>query len=469
MKDISKKEELIEFSMKNSMLIELGSSDRDRDLTLSIYDTTVEVCDNRVFKIEDCDVAINFPCVNESRTKLIRNIHFINCNIKAVSNTPLFFNCGFTNCKIDSSVTSDFSECLFKETEIKIEDRIANLFRFKTSSFEEVTFNGPVGWEYNSKNTYFNDYQHNFYKFGLSKIKSSYMFIGEKKKKINNVYFFRHNGINISAIFFTDRTAVFASRDGIIRVFNIEPALLVSVRTYFLRKMFFMQGLNDSFEMEDFNLMIDASSLKELSYNLKKTVSKEVFDTYHKFLFTSDVADDTSLCYQNKYRSLEFSLRNKFHPGTAGDKKPEDMIRTVVLYSDTDYWVNKSFTGSDLVKITGGYNDSQDEKIRIYTERNQWTRGGSCDTTKKKFCESIGILIEPSDKILVRSTKFLNAQPIRGDHNSGHMLIHEYYGVYNGKIAEPKKEISNPDPYPYSYEEGPGRLLYRAIEPDRDW
>jgi hypothetical protein len=111
------------------------------------------------------------------------------------------------------------------------------------------------------------------------------------------------------------------------------------------------------------------------------------------------------------------------------------MVRTVVLYSDREYSIDKCITGYNTVRIDGIYGSNVNSRLKAITQEGYYVRGWGF-TSVKEFCKKIGIHVNDDDVILLTSYKLIDAVVLRGNFDNGLDLVQEYYGKYNGKYGE---------------------------------
>jgi hypothetical protein len=127
-------------------------------------------------------------------------------------------------------------------------------------------------------------------------------------------------------------------------------------------------------------------------------------------------------------------LRNKLKPDD-NIKKDKSMIRTVVLYSNRDYWVDKSITGYSNVRIDAIYGNNANSKLKAVTQEGFYIRDYGF-VSIKEFCNKIGIHVNDDDNIILENYKLLDATVLSGNFNDGYRLVQEYYGEYKGRVGE---------------------------------
>jgi hypothetical protein len=435
--NIKTKDELYEFSIRNSTEFRLGFPDRDRDVTISFYDTEYSHHD-KCYKIEGCDVTICLPENRPTYYQVIQDIHFVGCHIKNIKGLDgvTFLHCCFANCEIEDDVGSDFLECLISDTLIKSSSTFERIFKYKACVLEGVTFSGPKGWVYDKDGKNYNFKQHySYWSFAFSSMKSCSMFIDGESKEISKIFILEQkDNPDISMTYFTDKSAIFTSPSVTINVVNIDHSYLHATKTYFFRKVSYLQGIADSFDVDTVDVTEDASLISEIT-KYKAKVEKYVFEQWEGPVYNLNIPFK-DISYQNKFRSTEYILRNKFKDNNATlTKKDGSMIRTVVLYNNRQYSVDKSITGHDTVRISTIQGSNVNSQMRVVTQEGNYIRATGFISVKE-FCKKIGIHVNDDDVILFAEAKLIDALVIRGDFRTGTNLVQEYYGKYNGKYGE---------------------------------
>jgi hypothetical protein len=435
--NIKTKDELYEFSIRNSTEFRLGFPDRDRDVTISFYDTEYSHHD-KCYKIEGCDVTICLPEKRTSYIQAIQDIHFVGCHIKNIKGLDgvTFLHCCFSNCEIEDDVGSDFLECLISNTLIKSSSTFERIFKYKACVLDKVTFSGPKGWAYDKDGKNYNYKEHySYWSFAFSSMKSCSMFIDGESKEISKIFILEQkDNPDISMTYFTDKSAIFISPSVTINVVNIDDIrYFYATKTYFFKKVSFLQSIADSFDVNKVDATEDASLISEMT-KYKAKVEKYVFEQWEGSVYNFDTPYK-DISYQNKFRSIECVLRNKFKPDDTVIKKNKSMIRTVVLYNNRQYWVDKSITGHDTVRIDMIQGSNVNSKMRLVTQEGNYIRATGI-TSAKEFCKKIGIHVNDDDVILFAEAKLIDALVLRGDFRTGTNLVQEYYGTYNGKYGE---------------------------------
>jgi hypothetical protein len=234
--------------------------------------------------------------------------------------------------------------------------------------------------------------------------------------------------------YFTDKSAIFTSPSVTINVVNIDHSYLHATKTYFFRKVSYLQGIADSFDVDTVDVTEDASLISEIT-KYKAKVEKYVFEQWEGPVYNLNIPFK-DISYQNKFRSTEYILRNKFKDNNATlTKKDGSMIRTVVLYNNRQYSVDKSITGHDTVRIDMIHGSNVNSQMRVVTQEGNYIRATGFISVKE-FCKKIGIHVNDDDVILFAEAKLIDALVIRGDFRTGTNLVQEYYGTYNGKYGE---------------------------------
>jgi hypothetical protein len=436
--NIKTKNELYEFSVRNSTEFRLGFPDRDRDVTILFYDDNYSHHD-KCYRIEGCNVTICLPEKRPTYIQLIQDIHFVDCNIKSIGGLERikFVYCCFASSVIEDDEKSDFLECLISDSVIKSSSTFERIFKYKACVLDKVTFSGPKGWTYDRGGNNLNYRQHfNYWNSTFVGINSCSMLIDGEHRCISKIFILEQkNNPDISMTYFTDKSAIFVSPSVTINVTNIDDNHFNATKTYFFKKVDFLQGITDSFDVTNVNTTKDASLISEIT-KYKEKVETRVFERWGWSVYNFDTSiRGEDISYQNKFRSTEYLLRNKFQPDNNVIKKDESMVRTVVLYSDREYWIDKSITGYDTVRIDGIYGSNVNSRLKAITQEGYYIRGWGF-TSVKEFCKKIGIHVNDDDVILLTSYKLIDAVVLRGNFDNGLDLVQEYYGKYNGKYGE---------------------------------
>jgi len=429
-------DELYEFSVRNSTEFRLNAPDRDKDVTILFYDTNHSNHD-KCYKIEGCDVTFRLPEKRPTAIQVIQDMHFIGCNIKNIGGLKniKFLRCCFVNCEIEDDNGSDFLECLIYDTLIKSSSTFERIFKYKACILDKVTFSGFKWWIYDRGGNNLNYGAHfSYWNLTFWGMKSCSMIIDGKPKEIDRISILEQkNNTDISMIYFVDKSAIFAAPSVTLNVTNIDDLYFYGTKTYFFKKISFLQSIADSFNVDKVDVTEDASLVSEVT-KCKTEANKYIFEQWDNGCVISLNVPCEEVSHQNKFKAIEYLLRNKLKPDD-NIKKDKSMIRTVVLYSNREYWVDKSITGYSNVRIDAIYGNNANSRLKAVTQEGFYIRDYGF-VSIKEFCNKIGIHVNDDDNIILENYKLLDATVLSGNFNDGYRLVQEYYGEYKGRVGE---------------------------------